>query len=278
MASPRLHIALLLLTFPAFAAASDEAPFPDAAKSFASMTAAARGLRRSFAQAPPAAPRRLIINIDAIGEDPAITRRDEDTEDAANVSRVVRRDPGAEVILLRVGGNGDMRRQLEREMKKRPGAAVDVLIVNSHGDVGEILGETMDVYLSRERSVREAFGPVIGRFSPQGRIVFSGCEIASKGAIPEKFALMKRIARLFGLADGSLYANQQDGESWTDDNRADGEHDPGKLAQGWVKENTVYNHGYSLVVRDGVYTLVKDNMWLALGRESMSRHIVYSAR
>lgn len=95
---------------------------------------------------------------------------------------------------------------------------IDCLYVMAHGNQ-DLIGSNIhdfQVKLLDNKAIKETFGPVIGHFSKNARIIFDGCEILTGGTLEDKKSRMEKVAKNFDLTNGSLYLNETDGNSSTE--------------------------------------------------------------
>ena len=70
-------------------------------------------------------------------------------------------------------------------------------------------GEKINVNLVDRGHVEAAFGPILGKFTSDSKIIFSGCNVIEVGKnFEEKAKILKKVADNFELTNGSIYASE----------------------------------------------------------------------
>jgi hypothetical protein len=122
--------------------------------------------------------------------------------------------PKAKVVRIRADSNESIRRYLELWMRPNPSQKNVVgLFVFSHGLPMRLLNESGKFNVDLKKDIPSVFGPLIGRFGKNAKIVFAGCSVLEAMNRAEAEEALRQMAADFRLDSGVLYANQTEGFS-----------------------------------------------------------------
>jgi hypothetical protein len=125
--------------------------------------------------------------------------------------------PQAKVIRIRATTTSELTKMLEVWMDPRIGEPKEVqgLFIRSHGEPMRLFNEPETFNVRMPEDISTVFSPIIGRFAPNARIVFNGCEIVKDLSADEAALALRKVTQAFGVTSGSIYANRTLGfESW----------------------------------------------------------------
>jgi len=160
-----------------------------------------------------------------------------DLNDGQAVAKLEKLFPGHPVALIRGNSNAEVRGRLKGFGSGN--TKIGALYVMSHGSnqnltlsrkdqknysprnaalvnkkfVPVIVNEREDFYveLNDPASFNKVFEPIVGRFSDGAKILFTGCNTIEHGSPEEKLQVMKKVAKNFGLTNGTIYMNETQG-------------------------------------------------------------------
>jgi hypothetical protein len=176
--------------------------------------------------------RHIAIVVNMMENDPSPT--DAEYELGRRQAQMSDLYPDSQIITISASSAEELKEDLARAVIN-PADQIDALVVDAHGGlfprkgapksgpynerfisyVGDHDG-TFALDLLNEKSVKEALGPVIGRFAQGARVLFSSCNNAAfpsdpRTGKPDYDAIRKAMAytaRALRLSSGSLYLNR----------------------------------------------------------------------
>jgi hypothetical protein len=120
--------------------------------------------------------------------------------------------PGAKVIRIRADSNEAIRKGLDLWMQPNPNdKEVMGLYIHSHGNKMLLGNENGKFSLKLPNDIQNTFQPIVGRFSENARIIFSGCLLMAGQSSEQVNSSMRSISESFNLKSGLIYANETEG-------------------------------------------------------------------
>lgn len=233
-------------------------------------------------------------------------RSSPELEQGQAIARLEKQFPHTNFVVVQGSTNVEIKEKLKSY--SQPNVQIDGLYIMSHGGNENLLvsrkdmkrfanrpdeliskkfmmviaNESSSFYVepNDEESFNKVFSPIVGRLSPNAKIIFTGCSLLKNGTKQEKEILMRKIAKNFGLKSGSIYMNETEGNLLTRaafeqpfyEQNGTGQKLTSLLIQAltpislpilYLQEHLMYNRGYTLKINERESVLYEDNFFNA---------------
>ncbi|MBN8542494.1 MAG: hypothetical protein J0L82_19040 [Deltaproteobacteria bacterium] len=117
------------------------------------------------------------------------------------------------LIPIRANTNSEITKALELWMGSPLNSGNEVLglAIHSHGHHMVLTNESEKFLLRLPQDLEQTFKPVVGRFSPNARVLLSGCDVLWGQSSTTAYGSLKSIAKSLGMHSGMIYSNSSKG-------------------------------------------------------------------
>ncbi len=198
------------------------------------------------------------------------------SRDLAYANNLLDQYPGSRLFFIQKKTNSEVRQALDEQLK--PGDEVAALVLNTHGARNLIASKLGSFWVSLDSpyDVQRTFGPVVGHFKANAKIVSDACNVVEGESPKEALSSLRTIAQVFGLKSGSIYFNKTWGADVRPPSDFSGQNGFQKVilpvldivrpvAQLMEYADPTINRGYTLRIQNGKAEVFSDDFFRALG-------------